>query len=94
MGRKPKKILDASISPSKLPPPLRALPPGQERHLRPPLREFLTLVDQSNSMQTACKEMEMSYSKGLEDHQKAEEYLGCSLIESPVWRRNRRLFPI
>ena len=33
-------------------------------------------------MQTACKEMEMSYSKGWKIIKKAENYLGYSLIES------------
>ena len=48
----------------------------------PGVAEFLTLVDQTGSMQTACREMEMSYSKGWKIIKKAEEYLGCSLIES------------
>ena len=33
-------------------------------------------------MQTACKEMEMSYSKSWKIIKKAENYLGYSLIES------------
>ena len=37
-------------------------------------------IYQSNSMQTACKEMEMSYSKGWKIIKKAENYLGYSLM--------------
>ena len=75
MGRKPKKILDASISPSKLPlrPSVRFRLAKSDTFFGPGVAEFLTLVDQSNSMQTACKEMEMSYSKGWKIIKKAEE---------------------
>ena len=84
MGRKPKKILDASISPSKLPlrPSVRFRLAKSDTFFGPGVAEFLTLVDQTGSMQTACREMEMSYSKGWKIIKKAEEYLGCSLIES------------
>ena len=54
----------------------------QKPAIGPGVAEFLILVDQSNSMQTACKEMEMSYSKGWKIIKKAEQYLGYSLIES------------
>ena len=66
MSRKPKKILDESVSPVDLPirPSVRFRLAKSDTFFGPGVAEFLTLVDQSNSMQTACKEMEMSYSKG------------------------------
>ena len=84
MGRKPKKILDESISPVNLPlrPSVRFRLAKSDTFFGPGVAEFLTLVDQTSSMQTACNEMEMSYSKGWKIIKKAEEYLGCSLIES------------
>lgn len=48
----------------------------------PGVAQFLVLVDQSGSMQTACRQMEMSYSKGWKIIKKAEQNLGCTLIES------------
>ena len=47
----------------------------------PVLQNFLILVDQSNSMQTACKEMEMSYSKGWKMLKIAEAQLGIQFLE-------------
>lgn len=84
MSRKPKKILDESVSPADLPlhPSMRLRLAKGDTFFGPGVAEFLTLVDQTNSMQTACKKMEMSYSKGWKIIKKAEEYLGCSLIES------------
>ena len=84
MNRKAKPVVDPSISPSKLPlrPSVRLRLAKQDTFVGPGVAEFLILVDQTNSMQTACREMEMSYSKGLRIIKKAERYLGCSLIES------------
>ncbi len=84
MSRKSKPPIDDSISPASL--PLRASVrlrlAKQDSFFGPGVAQFLMLVDQHHSMQTACKEMEMSYSKGWKIIKKAEEYLGCSLIES------------
>ncbi len=84
MNRKAKPVVDPSISPAKLPlrPSVRLRLAKQDTFFGPGVAEFLILVDQTNSMQTACREMEMSYSKGLRIIKKAERYLGCSLIES------------
>ena len=84
MSRKPKKIFDESVSPVDLPlrPSVRFRLAKTDTFFGPGVAEFLTLVEQSNSMQTACRQMEMSYSKGWKIIKKAEEYLGWSLIES------------
>ena len=84
MNRKAKPVVDPSISPAKLPlrPSVKLRLAKQDTFFGPGVAEFLILVDQTNSMQTACREMEMSYSKGLRIIKKAERYLGCSLIES------------
>ena len=84
MSRRPKPDIDSSISPAELPlrPSVRLRLAKQDTFFGPGVAEFLILVDQTNSMQTACREMEMSYSKGLRIIKKAERYLGCPLIES------------
>ena len=83
MSRKPKPHFDESVSPASLPlrPSVRLRLAKQDTFFGPGVAEFLTLVDQNHSMQTACKQMEMSYSKGWKIIKKAEEYLGLSLIE-------------
>ena len=84
MGRRPKPTFDESISPTDLPlrPSVRLRLAKSDTFFGPGVAEFLTLVDQTNSMQTACREMEMSYSKGWKIIKKAEKYLGYSLIQS------------
>ncbi len=53
------------LSPADLPlrPSVRFRLAKNDTFFGPGVAEFLILVDQSNSMQTACKEMEMSYSR-------------------------------
>ena len=84
MNRKAKPVVDPSISPAKLPlrPSVKLRLAKQDTFFGPGVAEFLILVDQTNSMQTACREMEMSYSKGWKILKKAEKYLGYSLIQS------------
>ena len=84
MSRRPKPVIDTSVSPASLPlrPCVRLRLAKQDSFFGPGVAEFLVLVDQTSSMQTACKEMEMSYSKGWKMIKKAENYLGYSLIES------------
>ena len=84
MSRRQKPAIDSSIPPADLPlrPSVRFRLAKNDTFFGPGVAEFLILVDQSNSMQTACKEMEMSYSKGWKIIKKAENYLGYSLIES------------
>lgn len=93
MSRKPRTTTSQSfdseptstpIDPATLPlrPSVRLRLAKDDTFFGPGVAEFLTLVDQSGSMQTACKQMEMSYSKGWKIIKKAEQYLGCSLIES------------
>ena len=84
MSRRQKTVIDSSIPPADLPlrPSVRFRLAKNDTFFGPGVAEFLILVDQSNSMQTACKEMEMSYSKGWKIIKKAEQYLGYSLIES------------
>ena len=84
MSRKTKFHSDESISPADSPlrPSVRLRLAKGDTFFGPGVAEFLYLVDQTNSMQTACKQMEMSYSKGWKIIKKAEQYLGYSLIES------------
>ena len=84
MSRRQKPAIDSSIPPADLPlrPSVRFRLAKNDTFFGPGVAEFLILVDQSNSMQTACKEMEMSYSKSWKIIKKAENYLGYSLIES------------
>lgn len=95
MSRRQKPAIDSSIPPADLPlrPSVRFRLAKNDTFFGPGVAEFLILVDQSNSMQTACKEMEMSYSKGWKIIKKAENYLGYSLIESKSGRRLRRFLP-
>ena len=84
MSRRAKKIPDTSIPPSELPlrPSIRLRLAKSDTFFGPGVAEFLTLVEQTSSMQTACLKMEMSYSKGWKIIKKAETYLGFSLIDS------------
>lgn len=47
----------------------------------PGILQFLELVERSNSMQTACKQMHISYSKGLKMISLAEKETGITLLE-------------
>lgn len=91
MSRKPHTTISpstvsgsASVDPASLPlrPSVRLRLAKDDTFFGPGVAEFLALVDQTGSMQTACKQMEMSYSKGWKILKKAEKYLGCSLIEA------------
>ena len=81
MSRRQKPAIDSSIPPADLPlrPSVRFRLAKNDTFFGPGVAEFLILVDQSNSMQTACKEMEMSYSKALRLLQHAEAVLGYPL---------------
>ncbi len=46
----------------------------------PGIAQFLTLIDHTGSMQTACKQMHMSYSKGWKIMKTAERELGYPLL--------------
>ena len=46
----------------------------------PSLAQFLTLVDHTGSMQTACRQMHMSYTKGWKILKEAEKQLGYPLL--------------
>lgn len=46
----------------------------------PGIAQFLSLVDHTGSMQTACKQMHMSYSKGWHIVKDAEKHLGFPLL--------------
>ena len=76
MSRRQKPAIDSSIPPADLPlrPSVRFRLAKNDTFFGPGVAEFLILVDQSNSMQTACK--------GWKIIKKAEQYLGYSLIES------------
>ena len=65
MSRRQKPVIDSSIPPADLPlrPSVRFRLAKGDTFFGPGVAEFLILVDQSNSMQTACKDMEMSSSK-------------------------------
>ena len=78
MSRRQKTVIDSSIPPAGLPlrPSVRFRLAKNDTFFGPGVAEFLILVDQSNSMQTACKEMEMSYSKGWKMISVMEEELG------------------
>ena len=47
----------------------------------PAILQFLELVNRTNSMQTACKQMHVSYSKGLRMINLAEKETGIPLLE-------------
>lgn len=46
----------------------------------PGIAQFLTLTDHTGSMQTACRQMNMSYSKGWKIIKEAEKQLGYPLL--------------
>lgn len=48
----------------------------------PGIAQFLTLVDHTNSMQAACRQMNMSYSKGWKIVKTAEKQLGYPLLST------------
>ena len=83
MSRRQKPAIDSSIPPADLPlrPSVRFRLAKNDTFFGPGIAEFLILVDQSNSMQTACKEMEMSYSKGWKMLKIAEAQLGIQFLE-------------
>ena len=83
MSRRQKPAIDSSIPPADLPlrPSVRFRLAKNDTFFGPGVAEFLILVDQSNSMQTACKEMEMSYSKGWKMLKIAEAQLGIQFLE-------------
>ena len=83
MSRRQKPAIDSSIHPADLPlrPSVRFRLAKNDTFFGPGVAEFLILVDQSNSMQTACKEMEMSYSKGWKMLKIAEAQLGIQFLE-------------
>ena len=83
MSRRQKTVIDSSIPPADLPlrPSVRFRLAKNDTFFGPGVAEFLILVDQSNSMQTACKEMEMSYSKGWKMLKIAEAQLGIQFLE-------------
>lgn len=53
---------------------------GDEIFFGPGIAQFLSLVDHTGSMQTACKQMHMSYSKGWKIVKDAEKQLGFPLL--------------
>ena len=83
MSRRQKPAIDSSIPPADLPlrPSVRFRLAKNDTFFGPGVAEFLILVDQSNSMQTACKQMEMSYSKGWKMLKIAEAQLGIQFLE-------------
>ncbi|MCC8026192.1 MAG: NTP transferase domain-containing protein [Clostridium sp.] len=46
----------------------------------PSVAQFLTLIDHTGSMQTACRQMHMSYTKGWKTLKEAERELGYPLL--------------
>lgn len=53
---------------------------GEDIFFGPGIAQFLTLVDHTGSMQTACRQMHMSYSKGWRIVKDAEKHLGFPLL--------------
>lgn len=53
---------------------------GDEIFFGPGIAQFLSLVDHTGSMQTACRQMHMSYSKGWKIVKDAEKQLGFPLL--------------
>lgn len=53
---------------------------GDEIFFGPGIAQFLTLVDHTGSMQTACRQMHMSYSKGWKIVKDAEKQMGFPLL--------------
>ena len=95
MSRRQKPVIDSSIPPADLPlrPSVRFRLAKGDTFFGPGVAEFLILVDQSNSMQTACKEMEMSYSKGWKIIKKAEQLSRLFPDRIQIRRRVRRFLP-
>ncbi len=55
---------------------------GDDIFFGPGIAQFLTLVDHTGSMQTACRQMHMSYSKGWHIVKDAEKHLGFPLLST------------
>lgn len=53
---------------------------GEDIFFGPGIAQFLSLVDHSGSMQTACRQMHMSYSKGWKIVKDAEKQMGYPLL--------------
>ena len=53
---------------------------GEEIFFGPGIAQFLSLVDHTGSMQTACRQMHMSYSKGWKIVKDAQKQLGFPLL--------------
>ncbi len=53
---------------------------GDDIFFGPGIAQFLSLVDHTGSMQTACRQMHMSYSKGWHIVKDAEKHLGFPLL--------------
>ena len=55
---------------------------GEEIFFGPGIAQFLSLVDHTGSMQTACRQMHMSYSKGWKIVKDAQKQLGFPLLNT------------
>ncbi len=55
---------------------------GEEIFFGPGIAQFLRLVDHTGSMQTACRQMHMSYSKGWKIVRNAQKQLGFPLLHT------------
>ena len=55
---------------------------GDDIFFGPGIAQFLSLVDHTGSMQTACRQMHMSYSKGWHIVKDAEKHLGFPLLST------------
>lgn len=53
---------------------------GEDIFFGPGIAQFLTLIEHTGSMQTACRQMHMSYSKGWRIVKEAEKHLGFPLL--------------
>lgn len=53
---------------------------GEDIFFGPGIAQFLTLIKHTGSMQTACRQMHMSYSKGWKIVKDAEKHLGFPLL--------------
>lgn len=53
---------------------------GDEIFFGPGIAQFLSLIDHTGSMQTACRQMHMSYSKGWKIVKDAERQMGFPLL--------------
>lgn len=53
---------------------------GDEIFFGPGIAQFLSLIDHTGSMQTACRQMHMSYSKGWKIIKDAEKQMGFPLL--------------